>query len=51
MNAHIFSFAECGHRISKRVDGHNSDLWNNNELRYTYKSRTVVSENCTKMLQ
>ncbi len=33
----MFSFVECGHRVSKHVDGHNSD-------RYT-------CENDNKMLQ
>ncbi len=32
---HIFSFVECGHRVSKHVDGHNSDRWDNNELYFT----------------
>ncbi len=35
MNSHILSFVECGHRVSKHVDGHNSDRWDNSELMYT----------------
>ncbi len=43
MNSHIFSFVECGHRVSKQ--------WDNSELRFTYKSVAVISENNNKMLQ
>ncbi len=32
MHLHIFSFVECGHRVSKHVDGHNSDRWDNGEF-------------------
>lgn len=28
-NSQLFSFAECGHRMSKHVDGNNSDRWDN----------------------
>ncbi len=35
MHLHIFSFVECGHRVSKHVDGHNSDRWDNSEFRFT----------------
>ncbi len=38
MYSHTFSFVECGHRVSKHVDGHNSDRWDNSELRYTIES-------------
>ncbi len=50
MNSHIFSFVECGLRMSKHLDGHNSDRWDNSEF-IQYKSIAVVSENYTKMLQ
>ncbi len=26
MRSHIFSFVECGHRMSKHVDGHNGGI-------------------------
>ncbi len=32
---HIISFVECGHRMSKHVDGCNCDPWDNRELRCT----------------
>ncbi len=32
-------FIECGHRMSKHVDGHNSDRWDNSELRYTIETQ------------
>ncbi len=33
---HIYSvLSECGHRMSKHFDGHNSDWWDDSELRYT----------------
>ncbi len=35
MISHIFSFVECGHRVSKHVDRHNSDRWDNSELMNT----------------
>ncbi len=31
----IWIHIECGHRMSKHVDGHNSDRWDNSELRFT----------------
>ncbi len=36
VHLHIFSF-ECGHKVSKPVDGHNSEIdsWDNSELEYT----------------
>ncbi len=37
MNSHIFSFVECGHRVSKHVDGHNSDRWDK-----VYNINTIV---------
>ncbi len=42
MNLHIFSFVECGHRVSKHVDGHNGITVN---LGLQYKSVAVVCEN------
>ncbi len=51
MHLHIFSFVECGHRMSKHVDGHNSDRWDNSGLRYTICPIAVASENDNKMLQ
>ncbi len=44
MHLHIFSFVECGHRVSKHVD----DRWDNLDIQY--KSIAVVSENDNKML-
>ncbi len=49
MHLYIFSFVECDHRVSKHVDGHNSDRWDN--LSIQYKSIAVISENYNKMLQ
>ncbi len=38
MNSQLFSFVECGHRMSKHVDVHIHPI-------------AVVSEGCTKVLQ
>ncbi len=45
MNSHIFSFVECGHRVSKHHGGITVNLG------LQYKSIAVVCENYTKMLQ
>ncbi len=43
MHLHIFSFVECGHRVSKHVDG-GITVYNINPV-------AVISENYNKMLQ
>lgn len=55
MNSHIFSFAECGHRMSKHLSGHNSDELDNMNLGIHINAIAVVTENytmtkyCTKL--
>ncbi len=49
MHSHIFSFIECGHRVSKHVDGHNSEITVN--LGLYINPGSVISENYNKMLQ
>ncbi len=49
INSQLFSFVECGHKMSKNVDGHNSD--NAMHLGLHINPIAVVSESCTKMLQ
>ncbi len=52
MNSQLVSFVECGHRMSKHLDGHNSDRWDNTvNLGIHINLVAVVSESCTKMLQ
>ncbi len=48
MNSHIFSFVECGHRVSKHVD----DRWDNTGIQYNPDA--VIGEDynkiyCTKL--
>ncbi len=46
MNAHIFSFVECGHRAGKHADGGITV-----NLGIQYNPMAAVSENYTKMMQ
>ncbi len=50
MNSQLVSFVECGHRMSKHLDGHNSDRWDNTvNLGIHINPVAVVSESCTNM--
>ncbi len=50
MNSELLFFVECGQRMSKHADSHNSDRWDISEFRFNINPVAVVSEDYTKIL-